>query len=33
MQNNKVLNINTPDMESIVDEYLDTLSVKDILDL
>ena len=30
---NKVLNINTPDMEYIVDEYLDSLSVKDILDL
>jgi len=30
---NRVLNINTPEMGYIVDEYLDTLSVKDILDL
>ena len=30
---NKVLNINTPDMEYIVDEYLDSLSIKDVLDL
>jgi len=30
---NRVLNINTPEMEYIVDEYLDSLSVKDILNL
>lgn len=30
---NKVLSINTPDIEYIVDEYLDALSIKDILDL
>ena len=33
IEKNKVLNINTPDMEYIVDEYLDTLSIKDVLDL
>lgn len=30
---NKVLSINTPHMEYIVDEYLDTLSVEDLLNL
>ncbi|OYT16350.1 MAG: hypothetical protein B7C24_08255 [Bacteroidetes bacterium 4572_77] len=30
---NKVTNISTPDMDYIVDEYLDTINVKDLLDL
>ena len=33
IKNNKIINIDTPEMEYIVDEYLDTLNVKDILNL
>jgi len=33
IENNRVIKIDTPEMEYIVDEYLDSLSIKDILDL
>jgi len=33
IENNKVIKIDTPEMEYIVDEYLDSLSIKDLLDL
>jgi len=33
IKNNKIIKIDTPEMEYIVDEYLDTLNVEDILNL
>ena len=33
IKKNKVIKIDTPEMEYIVDEYLDSLSIKDILNL
>ncbi len=33
IKKNKVINIDTPEMEYIVDEYLDSLSIEDLLNL
>ncbi len=33
IKKNKVIKIETPEMEYIVDEYLDSLSIKDLLNL